>query len=108
MKELSTLIMRHGAFNAASSQWSSQLKSCTPTSSLENVLNKLDETTTAADLSITAVTAASTSTECPSPTTSRVRKGMETAVSSEPKIRKNDPSSEEVPSTLRRELQEGI
>ncbi len=91
MKELSTLSMRHGAFNVGSSL-SSQLKSFTPSSSPTSVLNKLDETTTAADLSITAVTA----TEFPSPTTtSRVRKGMETAVSSKPKMRKNDPSSEE-------------
>lgn len=95
MKELSTKVMQNGAFNADSSQLSSQLKSFTPTSSPTKNLN-LGETTAAADLSVMVATAAGTSaTKFPSPTSSRVQKGMEAIVSSKRKRTKIDPPSEE-------------
>jgi hypothetical protein len=95
MKELSGMIIRNGAFNAESSQLCSQLKSFTPTSSPEKDLN-IGETTAAADLSVTVVTAATASaTTFSSPTTSTVRKRMDTMEPSKPKRKKADPPSEE-------------
>ena len=56
MKDLSGRVIQNGAFNAESSQLSSQLKSFTPTSSPETDLN-MGETTAAVDLSVMVVTA---------------------------------------------------
>ena len=96
MKDLSGRVIQNGAFNAESSQLSSQLKSFTPTSSLEKDLN-MGETTAAVDLSVMVVTAATTSaTTFPPPTTSKVRKRMGAMESSKPKRKKKaDPPSEE-------------
>ena len=96
MKDLSGRVIQNGAFNAESSQLSSQLKSFTPTSSPEKDLN-MGETTAAVDLSVTVVTAATTSAATfPSPATSKVRKRMDAMESSKPKRKKKaDPPSEE-------------
>lgn len=96
MKDLSGRVIQNGAFNAESSQLSSQLKSFTPTSSPEKDLN-MGETTAAVDLSVTVVTAGTTSAATfPSPATSKVRKRMDAMESSKPKRKKKaDPPSEE-------------
>ncbi len=99
MKELSGQARRNGAFNAESSELSSQLKSLTPTlSSLEDL--NLGETTTTADLSVTVVNNVDTSTvEFPPPTSATVQQHMEAMVSKKPpakkKRKKTDPPDEE-------------
>lgn len=84
MKESSSEVQRVGAFNAESSQLSSQLKSFTPTTSPAKDLN-LGETTAAADLAVKVVTATDASpAEFPSPTSTKVQQDMVAMVAKKP------------------------